>query len=236
MKTRIAVGIVALSAMLSPASAGGAAPMPSWNGFSLSAGGGYGMWGADMYQVGLAPPFEHVSGAGWFGTVGIGFDREFSSSWVAGVQADAQFGDINGTIGESFAQFYGNTSNRLTLAAGVRLGYLATRVTLLYVNGGYSHAEFTKSTQLSDTNIVPLFVDLQHRDGWFVGGGVETSLEAMGVAAPGWSAKFEYRFADYGSQNVDVLLSSGIADGNKVSFSPDVQTFSLSLVHRFGGK
>jgi hypothetical protein len=32
-----------------------------------------------------------------------------------------------------------------------------------------------------------------HRDGWFVGGDVENSLNIFGVAAPGWFMKTEYR-------------------------------------------
>jgi hypothetical protein len=44
----------------------------------------------------------------------------------------------------------------------------------------------------------------------------------------------EYRLAEYGRQEIDVLNSSGMPDGDKVSFAPDVQTFTVSLVHHFG--
>jgi outer membrane immunogenic protein len=32
-----------------------------------------------------------------------------------------------------------------------------------------------------------------HRDGWFVGGGFENSLNFFGITAPGWFTKTEYR-------------------------------------------
>ena len=36
-----------------------------------------------------------------------------------------------------------------------------------------------------------------HRNGWFVGGGVENNLNIFGIAAPGWFMKTEYRAAFY---------------------------------------
>lgn len=241
MKKLIAASAVILSAMLSPARS---ADMPvkaspvassSWTGFYLFGGGGFGLWNAKEFDLTLAgvplDPTGRSSGHGWFGTVGVGFDRQIAPAWVAGIFADAQFGDIRGTIFRPFDQEFGPTSNNLSYAAGLRIGYLVTPGTLLYANGGYSHANF-KEAALKDLPIFPLSIDKQRRDGWFLGGGIESSLETVGVRARGWFAKIEYRYADYGREDV-AILHLGAPNGAKMSFDPAVQTISVSLVYRF---
>ena len=43
---------------------------------------------------------QRLGGSGWFGTVGVGYDWQFSGRWVAGVFADGQFGDIRGSLSD----------------------------------------------------------------------------------------------------------------------------------------
>ncbi len=47
-----------------------------------------------------APAFA-AGGSGWFGTVGAGYDWQFGS-WVLGVLADGQFGEIRGSLSDPF--------------------------------------------------------------------------------------------------------------------------------------
>ncbi|TPN93750.1 porin family protein [Mesorhizobium sp. B1-1-5] len=242
MRLLCAAGIVIVS-MLPPAAmaadmnAAAQEPARDWSGFYLSAGGGFGWWSADQYtDFGGFPapgPSEGTSGNGGFGTVGGGFDWQFAPSWVAGVFADVQFGDIRGTIRAPFEQYYGTTSNRLNYAAGLRLGVLATPNALIYVNGGYSHAEFTGSG-LNPLPLPPAInVAGQHYDGWFVGAGIENSLDFTGISSPSWSMKTEYRFANYGRKNAQMyVVPTGVPD-NAIAFKPTVQTLSFSLVYRF---
>ena len=215
----------------------------SWTGFYLSAGSGYGMWEADQQTVGGLPaPFGgprapvRMGGRGYFGTIGGGYDYQFNSSWVAGIFADAQFGGINGTVDYLSGQFVGSTKNKLNYAAGARLGYLVAPNVLSYVNAGYSRAEFSQSTLLPNDGSSPTFLlPKQARDGWFIGGGVENSLDILGIAAPGLFMKTEYRLAEYGRKTADVLAADGspMLFGDTVSFKPYVQTVSTSLVYRF---
>src|ERR1700758_363207 len=77
------------------------APAFSWTGFYLNGGGGYGIWSADSQasDLGVGAGFSgRTGGRGYFGTVGGGYDYQFARSWVAGIFADAQFGDMKGTI------------------------------------------------------------------------------------------------------------------------------------------
>ena len=116
----------------------------------------------------------------------------------------------------------------------MRLGYLVAPNVLSYVNGGYSYAEFSGSN-LNDIGLgnSPTSTNKFNRNGWFVGGGVENSLNIFGVAAPGWFMKTEYRVAEYERRDVQIFGPTGAPFGTSISTKPIVQTVSTSLVYRF---
>jgi outer membrane immunogenic protein len=220
------------------------APVYNWTGFYIFGGGGGGIWDAKSNVVNLpggASPFlpsrdTKVGGDGWFGTVGIGYDWQFAPTWVAGVFADGQFGEIKGSITDPFDVAEGQAKLRTSYAAGVRLGYLVAPSVLSYVNGGYSGSEWSGSTLTSvfpgfptGTFTTPSF----HRNGWFVGGGVENNLDIFGINFPGLFMKTEYRTAFYDRTTLqESLVGTGpLTQG--VTFKPIVQTISTSLVYRF---
>ncbi|TPQ30115.1 autotransporter domain-containing protein [Bradyrhizobium guangdongense] len=227
-------------------------PVANWTGFYAFGGAGGGLWAADsnaFVSAGLAgAPIttldRRYGGSGWFGTVGAGYDRQFGGNWVAGVFADGQFGDIRGSLADPFFGLVSGTEGqeklRTSYAVGVRLGYLVAPNVLSYVNAGYSGSDWSGTTQSFQTpggvalTTTPSF----HRDGWFVGGGVENSLNIFGVAAPGWFMKTEYRSAFYDR----ISLPETFVPGNPAagalsvvtpSFKPWVQTISTALVYRF---
>ncbi len=209
----------------------------SWTGFYLSGGAGYGMWDASQKLIGGGAPVglsEHTGGRGYFGTVGGGYDWQFNSSWVGGIFADAQFGDISGNLAAPAGFALGNTKNSLNYAAGARLGYLVAPNVLSYVNAGYSHAEFSGTNLFqADGTSTPVTTPKFGRDGWFVGGGFENSLNIFGIAAPGWFMKSEYRVAEYNSRDVAIIIPVAGAQTADIRFKPTIQTVSTSLVYRF---
>lgn len=93
-----------------------------WTGFYLFGGFGYGMWADDQQTIYEGANFGPSVRRGYFGTVGGGYDYQFASKWMAGVFGDARFGDINGTQDWFQGAYFGSTTNRLSYAAGVRLG------------------------------------------------------------------------------------------------------------------
>ncbi|QQO18158.1 autotransporter domain-containing protein [Bradyrhizobium diazoefficiens] len=225
---------------------------PSWTGFYAFGGGGGGLWNADSNVVaspalaafGFAPgtPFtsdQRMGGTGWFGTVGAGYDRQFNSNWVAGLFADGQFGDIRGSLANpTMPDTEGTEKLRTSYAAGVRLGYLVAPNVLSYVNAGYSGSEWSGTTQATITlpSIAFATTPSFRRDGWFVGGGVENSLNIFGISAPGWFMKTEYRSAFYDRITLPqtVLPAGGGGDpGTAITFKPWVQTISTAIVYRF---
>jgi outer membrane immunogenic protein len=219
-------------------------------------GAGGGLWAADsgVVAVGpapagfgaLPPPGTTIvrdgrlGGSGWFGTVGAGYDWQ-SANWVAGIFADGQFGDIRGTLSDPFFQNQGDEKLRTSYAAGARLGYLVAPNVLSYVNLGYSGSEWSGATL---TGVFPGGIAVRttpsfHRDGWFVGGGVENSLNIFGIAAPGWFMKTEYRSAFYSRATLPATNVFpgfvGTQTGTAVTFKPWTQTVSTSLVYRDHG-
>jgi len=218
------------------------APVPSWTGFYIFGGGGYGMFDSNTYVTtfpGGTPLTigQKVGGDGYFGTVGAGYDWQFSGSWVAGIFADGQFGSIKGSLVDPLLGLggaSGSVKDRTNIAAGVRVGYLVAPNVYSYVNGGYSYAEFSSSTLLNNVTGAPAATTPTfHRNGWFLGGGVENSLNIFGIAAPGWFMKTEYRAAEYNRVNLGESAIGGGLNGFGVSVKPIVQTVSTSLVYRF---
>jgi outer membrane immunogenic protein len=215
------------------------APAYSWTGFYIFGGGGGGLWNADSNVQtfpggGALSRDQRLGGSGWFGTVGAGYDWQFSGRWVAGIFGDGQFGEIRGSLSDPFNFVEGREKLRTSYAAGARVGYLVAPNVLSYVNGGYSGSEWSGPT-LSDLGTgVPLATTGSfRRDGWFVGGGVENNFDIFGITAPGWFMKTEYRSAFYDRINVpETSIATGLIP-SAVTFKPWVQTISTSLVYRF---
>ncbi|MBR0718906.1 outer membrane protein [Bradyrhizobium liaoningense] len=213
------------------------APVASWTGFYVFGGAGGGLWAADSNLVAVGPGTAltrdlRLGGSGWFATVGAGYDWQFGQ-WVAGVFADGQFGEIKGALTDT--QFEGTEKLRSSYAAGVRLGYLIAPNVLSYVNAGYSGSEWSGTTLSNVAAPVDAFTTPSfRRDGWFVGGGVENSLNILGITAPGWFMKTEYRSTFYNRVSLpESFVLSGAPNGNAITFKPWTQTVTTSLVYRF---
>jgi outer membrane immunogenic protein len=209
-------------------------PVYSWTGFYINGGGGYGIWDANQdARIGGTPLTisQKTGGDGYFGTVGAGYDWQVASSWVGGIFADGQFGSIRGTLQDQFNGIAGGIKDRTNWAAGVRVGYLVAPTVLSYVNGGYSGAEFSGTTLLTPGGTPAATTGSFHRDGWFVGGGVENQLGILGFG-PGWFMKTEYRAAQYDRVNLTETTALGVLP-TTTTFKPLVQTVSTQLVYRF---
>jgi len=217
------------------------APAYNWTGFYIFGGAGGGVWDADTYSrnrvTGTPLSISQTQGGdGWFGTVGIGYDWQFSGSWVAGIFADGQFGSLKGNVQDPFNGVTGRIKMEDAWAAGVRVGYLVAPNVLSYVNGGYSGSHWSGAVLLDSFTGTPVgfHTDSFNRNGWFVGGGVENNLNIFGITAPGWFMKTEYRAAYYDRKNIDALSDVGnVPAPANLAFKPLVQTISTSLVYRF---
>ena len=217
------------------------AMLPSWTGFYIFGGGGGGIWDANTVTriTGTGFPLtigQRQGGDGWFGTAGLGYDWQFNGPWVFGLLADGQFGSLRGTIQDPFFAFTGNIKMQDAWAAGARIGYLVAPNVLSYVNGGYSGSHWSGTTLMNTFSGLPVgfHTNSFNRNGFFVGGGVENSLNIFGISSPGWFMKTEYRAAYYGNQNISEFFDgTNLSNTHDIAFKPWVQTISTSLVYRF---
>jgi outer membrane immunogenic protein len=209
-----------------------------WTGFYVNGGFGYGLWSADTTTVNPATGAcvlcvtQVQGGKGWLGVVGVGYDYQFASQWVAGVFGDFNFGSIKGTIQDQFPVTTGEIKEQTAWAVGGRLGWLVTPDSLVYVNGGYTSARFSGADMIHRLDdATGLSVPAVTVNGWIVGGGTETVLNSiLGVQfGPGWFWRNEYRYASYDGKTF--LVTGGF--GDSITFKPTVQTITSQIVYKF---
>jgi outer membrane immunogenic protein len=171
---------------------------------------------------GLLSSSGRLSPTGWLAGGQIGYNWQVSPLWVLGLEADWQWADQKDSSSNSTPAttlgFFGAgasgfgfslaTEQKLTDigTARARAGVL-TGNTLWYGTGGFAWGTVKDSyTFIGSANPVIFPAALQPgpflpsaasfsstRNGWTVGGGVETKLGG------GWSAKLEYLYVDLGS-------------------------------------
>jgi outer membrane immunogenic protein len=197
-----------------------APPLISWTGFygGLNIGGGW-VDGGNTANLAYADPAFPVlaapagfttpnlfllpgattgTSAGVVGGGQIGFNYQFGTSFLIGVEADMQGTSMSAGSGSNLTAFpspYAATNLLLPLAGSAggnlglpwfgtvrgRIGYLVTPSLLVYGTGGFAYGgaeAFGYSATLT---------------GWTAGGGVEWMF------MPNWSAKLEYLHAEFGS-------------------------------------
>ena len=212
------------------------APVMSWTGCFIGAGGGYGMWNQENTPVdevlGGVPlgPQTTAGGRGYFGTVQVGCDYQFAPNWVVGAFGDWDFGSIKGT--PNYLIYYGEEKLKWSWAAGGRIGYVIMPNLLGYISGGYTQAHYDQVNLflLAGAAAAGIHAPSHTYAGWFIGTGYEYGISFL----PGLFWKTEYRFADYSTDRVQLLFTAnGLPTGIAVDAHKYVQTIRSELVWRF---
>jgi outer membrane immunogenic protein len=183
----------------------------------------------------------------------VGYNWQIGSQWLVGIEGDWAWADKTAT----FAGAAYPTSNGAFFTPGspdsfgvrtawdasirARAGLLASPNVMFYVAGGpaWMKVESTSTCAAGGPNRTcfvapvvggqtftqPVITDSTTKAGWTLGGG----LEAM--FAPGWIARAEYRYSDYGTiRNTDMRRFTPAAallfgqDGFNVSYDVHVRT------------
>jgi outer membrane immunogenic protein len=205
-----------------------APPVTYWNGFYI--GGQVG------YQFGHVSQSEFVTGGGptgfgqsWDpgGVVGgghIGYNWQFSGPFVLGIEGDFEGSGVSddapglGGVGTKF-------DNRWQASIRGRLGYAAGNA-LLYVTGGAAWADVKTRYSIAGFPSLPGDSFNGTVDGWTVGAGAEWMF------APAWSARVEYRYADFGKfTDVSPTSLTGFDYRNRF----DTHTVRVGVSYHFGG-
>lgn len=179
-------------------------PAYNWTGFYIGAMGGYG-WsrtGGVDFNGGFAG-----------GTIGANWQM---SNFVLGVEAEGAWADMGqsrtGIIGATDrVEAFGSITGRL----GVAFDNF-----LIYGKGGFAAA----NNRISLTAAGVTVTDRRTHTGYTAGGGVEYGF------TPDWSAKAEYLFAHYESEN----YFAGVLPPGAPSGSLDVHTVKAGINYRFG--
>lgn len=147
------------------------APIYNWTGFYIGGHVGGAFRGNDANALGGGGISGGSDGV-FMGGGQIGFDTQFASSWVFGIEANYSFLDTRSDF-----------ANRGLGSVTGRLGY-SWGQPLLYVKGGYAWA---------DSRFTNGFSGDGGRDGYTVGGGLEY------LFTQNWSGKIEYQYYDFGT-------------------------------------
>lgn len=223
-----------------PAIVAPAAVPPSWTGFYVGAGWGYGVWDMNSSAIafGATQGTTNNGGRGWLGMADVGYDYQFAiGGWnlVAGVLADYDFGNMTGTSNfQLFTPFgipistTGVEKEKSFWDVGGRIGWLITPDILSYFSGGYSQAHFDGMTLVPVGG--PLSTSSHNYGGWFTGAGIETRIASI----PGLYFNTEYRFTSYNSTTLPVA-GSAAALGAPISLKlqPSQQTVMSGIHYKF---
>lgn len=214
-------------------------PVAQWSGFYANLGVGYGFWEADTKTVDrftgacVLCATQDQGGTGWLGEIGLGYDRQLSNRFVAGVFVNYDFSKIEGTIQDQSPFLAGKTDNNSTWFVGARAGWLMTPEILNYYSVGYTRAHFDGAAMNNTGGIVfpptpPGFATSDYKSGgWFVGSGLEVAVGG------GWFWRSEVRYAKYGKKTLtDTNAATGDAI-DSITFEPAIQTATTEIVYKF---
>jgi outer membrane immunogenic protein len=217
------------------------APVPvavcSWCGFYIGGNAGYTWSNQDSVTVGAASP-TFIVGAQLPGSVGvsregfigggqIGYNWQWTPSWVLGFEADFQGASTSNTTTVHVvppAPFFPtdtSISSKLESLGTVRgrIGFLPQANWLVYFTGGLAYGQVQTSATLLDEGgpgVAPFAFTgsaSSMKTGWTLGGGVEWAWTRT------WSVKAEYLYYDLGTTTVAMPLATAIPFAGAGSFA-----------------
>jgi outer membrane immunogenic protein len=195
------------------------APITNWSGLYLGVNGGFG-WGSANAEFGSgASGATDLKPSGWVGGAQVGYNWQFQSGWLLGVEADiAASGLSDDNTGDGAGPPGPVTIEQKIGSIGTvrgRLGY-ATGRWLPYVTGGLAFAHGTRTEDFGGNT----YSDSNSHTGWTIGAGVEYAL------TNNWSLRGEYRYHDFGTKNYAIPSPGG--QGTDVHLTASTATIGLN--------
>jgi outer membrane immunogenic protein len=228
------------------------APVSSWTGFYLGAGGGVGWADIDvnhrhcaLFDDGTCDPdyefhhdFNESTDGNIIGIVQGGFDWEIAPGFVIGAYADWTFGDLINNNGHDFDEnlnfdsHFDNSTSSMVDVLG-RVGFAPTPNLLVFALGGWSWLDVDTNFKVRDHDSGDV---LFHNDdnvtanGFTVGGGLEWKF------TDNLSVRGEYRFTDLEDFNLNGNFEDCCGPIRaRNDFDVNVQRVLFTLNWRFGG-
>lgn len=142
-----------------------------WTGFYVGANGGYG-WQSTNASITPGDPNTAIVNAGVInvpavaksfdthgalGGVQLGYNWQFGTNWVAGIEADFDWSDIKGNASAPTTVAFGATPATFGLSQNVewfgtlrgRLGFLPSESLLLYGTGGLAYGRVNETANIT---------------------------------------------------------------------------------------
>lgn len=216
---------------------------PTWTGFYIGGNVGAG-WAKDDTNVsGVTPPFALLGIAvpaipfsiplasqtmsGFIGGLQGGYNYQFGT-FVLGVEADGDWGDVNGTA-PCLVLLSCTAKIKSFGDVGGRVGVVVDKA-LIYLKGGWAWAETSHTTAVAIGALNASQTINGSRNGEFIGTGIEYAF------LPSWSAKVEYDYYDFGSKNTGTTVTGlGLVLPVAVSSKLTEQTVKFGVNYRFSG-
>ena len=244
-----------------PAKAYVAEPVPAWTGFYIGGnlGGGFdkgssGGLVATSSDPTLAPALAAILAAGSYptslspqakGVIGggqIGYNWQFATQAVFGLEADFQGSGLKGSDDQVFSPaLFDATSTDLTKSiewygtVRGRIGFLVAPQWLLYGTGGFAYGQTKTSFTTTDATagcipggtLCAAGATSSVRTGWTAGAGVEVQF------TPNWSMKAEYLYMDLGTVAMNIPTSTIPAISFATSTAYHEQIARVGFNYRF---
>ncbi len=212
-------------------------PVFTWTGFELGAQVGGGAGRTSVNVNGSLAPFpvfptsDSYGSAGVFGGIHVGFNYQFASPIVAGVQLEYNFAGITGNASAPPLNYL-ETSIRQFGSADARLGVAFDRL-LIYAIGGFAYGDIRSQIQLRGLALGITDFFAVNRYGFDVGGGLEYNFYGN------WTARAEYRYYDWGTRGFNAAGFGSLVNGLIPFAIPNhtsretMQTGRIGLTYKF---
>jgi outer membrane immunogenic protein len=199
------------------------APVSSWTGLYIGAHVGTG-WGTTESEFSvIAFPISQTQSNGFLGGVQGGYNLQLSPAVVIGVEGDFSWTGIKGTS-PCIVVFSCSTDHDWIATVAGRFGVTYDRA-LFYVKGGVAWAQTTYTGTTILFGGFTTSVD-ETRLGALFGTGIEYAF------LPGWSAKFEYNYIDFGKDDFSFPVG---AQSFNVAIQEKTHLVKAGLNYRLGG-
>jgi len=156
-------------------------PISNWSGLYVGGHIGGVTTNEDVTVDGVSVFSTNPSGVA--GGVQAGYNYQIAPNFLLGIEGELSWTSANATV-DNFKSSH-NWYDTLDARAGYAMGSW-----LLYMKGGVAWMNADYSVPAASINVT--------RDGWNVGVGAEYMI------APQWSAKAEYNFLNFGSDNLGI--------------------------------
>jgi len=179
--------------------------------------------GAGFGSVGWSDPFSGLTSSqsftGFLGGAQVGANYQFNAI-VFGLEGDFTGMTLNGSNTDSAGFGHNIKSNWSSTITG-RIGYAINRA-LIYGKGGVAFAQDSETFSDPAGNVAS---NSGIRTGWTAGAGVEYALNRN------WSARLEYDYLGFGSQNV--TLTNPALGAGAANINLNVQRALVGINYRF---